>query len=227
MAETSLNAARDKTSASRSSPRQTRLRVAVASSLPFPAAGLQALLRHHADIEVVSTRNPRSEGFSGPLDADVLIVDLDETGSSQELASLAGFVPIVGVTSTDSPVRIRTALSNGIRAVLPHGFTSEELAVAIRAAGAGLAAISVEFLEILLHPEPSDESEAMLETLTVREHDVLGMMAEGLPNKEIAGRLKISEHTVKFHVSSIMGKMGAASRTEAVTRGIRRGLVVL
>jgi len=65
------------------------------------------------------------------------------------------------------------------------------------------------------------------EPLTAREHQVLGMLGAGLGNKEIASRLKISEHTAKFHVASILGKLGASSRTEAVAIGLRRGLILL
>jgi DNA-binding NarL/FixJ family response regulator len=73
----------------------------------------------------------------------------------------------------------------------------------------------------------SDASDTLVEALTARELEVLQLLASGLGNKEIASRLQISEHTVKFHVASIMGKLGAASRTEAVTVGIRRGLIMI
>jgi len=76
--------------------------------------------------------------------------------------------------------------------------------------------------------DPSSRSLADLaEELTPRESEVLQMLANGLANKEIAARLSISEHTVKFHVASILGKLGAGSRTEAVSLGIRRGIVLL
>jgi NarL family two-component system response regulator YdfI len=66
-----------------------------------------------------------------------------------------------------------------------------------------------------------------IEPLTARERDVLQMLSQGLGNKEIAARLKISEHTVKFHVASILGKLGASTRTEAVSVALRRGLILL
>jgi DNA-binding NarL/FixJ family response regulator len=69
--------------------------------------------------------------------------------------------------------------------------------------------------------------EEFLEQLTPREHEVLRMLALGLANKQIAARLNISEHTIKFHVAAILGKLNAASRTEAVAIGIRHGLVLL
>jgi DNA-binding CsgD family transcriptional regulator len=66
-----------------------------------------------------------------------------------------------------------------------------------------------------------------IEPLTARERDVLQMLSQGLGNKEIAARLKISEHTVKFHIASILGKLGASTRTEAVSVALRRGLILL
>ena len=68
---------------------------------------------------------------------------------------------------------------------------------------------------------------AIYETLTPREHEVLELLAEGLPNRGIASRLSISEHTVKFHVSAIFAKLGAENRTDAVRRGVRLGLITL
>ena len=72
---------------------------------------------------------------------------------------------------------------------------------------------------------PLEVEEELSEEITSRETDVLRMLAEGLVNKDIAARLGISEHTVKFHISSILDKLGASTRTEAVTLGIRRGLI--
>jgi ATP/maltotriose-dependent transcriptional regulator MalT len=69
------------------------------------------------------------------------------------------------------------------------------------------------------------ESEPLIESLTAREHDVLALLADGLPNREIAHALAISEHTVKFHLASIFGKLGVSTRTEAVQRGVRLGVI--
>ncbi len=72
---------------------------------------------------------------------------------------------------------------------------------------------------------PGREYTAVVEHLTTREHDVLALVADGLPNREIAGALAISEHTVKFHLASIFGKLGVSTRTEAVQRGLRLGII--
>jgi NarL family two-component system response regulator YdfI len=114
----------------------------------------------------------------------------------------------------------------GVRAALRSDVTSEELTAAITATSAGL---------VVLHPDigtrstatPSGSKEVGVTTLTPREIEILEMMAEGLSNRRIAGRLTISRHTVKFHVASILAKLAAGSRTEAVTTGVRLGLIAL
>jgi DNA-binding NarL/FixJ family response regulator len=105
-----------------------------------------------------------------------------------------------------------------------------EIVAAIEAAAAGLVVLDATGIETLLRAPSAvsaSGSEALVEALTPRELEVLQLLAAGLGNKEIASRLAISEHTVKFHVASIMGKLGAASRTEAVTLGIRHGLIMV
>jgi DNA-binding NarL/FixJ family response regulator len=113
-------------------------------------------------------------------------------------------------------------------AVLRRNCSQRQLAAAVQAASAGLIVLEPDTMQGLLRPpldtielEPGDEE------LTPRETEVLRMMTAGLSNREIASTLGISEHTVKFHIASIFGKLGTSSRTEAVTEGIRRGLVVL
>lgn len=78
---------------------------------------------------------------------------------------------------------------------------------------------------VLSLPPARREADPPIETLTAREHDVLALLADGVSNREIAGRLAISEHTVKFHLASIFGKLGASTRTEAVQRGLRLGVI--
>ena len=100
--------------------------------------------------------------------------------------------------------------------------TAEQLIAAVHAAAAGLHVTPVEEGLAFLRREPIEE---FIEPLTPREMDVLEMLAEGLSNKLIAHRLSISDHTAKFHVNSILAKLNAGTRTEAVTRGIRLGLI--
>ena len=115
-----------------------------------------------------------------------------------------------------------------MRALLPRDASAGEILAAVEAAGNGMAAVDPRELDALLAAAPATPAAAAgSSTLTARELEVLRMMAEGAANKNIAWKLGISEHTVKFHVASILGKLGASSRTEAVTIGVRKGLVLL
>jgi DNA-binding NarL/FixJ family response regulator len=214
---------------------RSRLRVLVASSSPATAAALERTLRADPESEVIaaSATAEHLESVVRGTDPDVLVLDADEyeTANSHDVLSrLAGLVPVAAVTADPSASWIVRALQIGIRSVLPHGVSEDELQAAVRAVASGLVVLSSEFRDMILpraaHAD-ADEFEFPVETLTPREEEVLAMLAEGLLNKEIAERLQISAHTVKFHISSIMGKLGASSRTEAVTRGVRRGLVFL
>jgi NarL family two-component system response regulator YdfI len=132
---------------------------------------------------------------------------------------------MIGQISSDWTNR---AIRAGIRGILPEEPTADQLSAAIEAVTRNL---------IVWQPSEfqSNRSDAisvgdlaeLVEPLTARETEVLRMLAEGLGNKEIAARLKISDHTVKFHVGSILGKLGASTRTEAVSIALRRGLVLV
>jgi len=214
-----------------------RVRVLVASSLPMTAAGLGSLLRAHPCLEIIasSAGQAQLQDVIRDTEPDVLMLDIDEYVTEDRhilalVARLAAMVPIIALTANASASWIGHALRAGVRGLLRHAVSGDELAFAARAAAAGLVVLSPEINEILLArgiEVDSDEFEPQAESLTPREQEVLAMLAQGLLNKEIADRLHISEHTVKFHISSIMGKLDASSRTEAVTRGIRRGLVFL
>jgi NarL family two-component system response regulator YdfI len=136
-------------------------------------------------------------------------------------------VVLVGnVTRTE----VRSLLQAGVFAILQHDSSSSEITAAIEAAAARLAVFSPEILDVLVPTRaPLTEADhfAAVEPLTSRESEVLSLLAEGAGNKEIAVRLHISEHTVKFHVSSILAKLGATTRTEAVTRGYKEGLIIV
>jgi DNA-binding NarL/FixJ family response regulator len=135
----------------------------------------------------------------------------------------------VVLSERSEPRWFSEALRAGVRAILPSDIPSDQLVAGLEAAAAGLVVLhpaEVDSMFPAAQPASSPLAELM-EPLTPRESEVLQMLASGLPNKEIAARLTISEHTVKYHVASILGKLGAVSRTEAVTLGIRRGLVLL
>lgn len=112
----------------------------------------------------------------------------------------------------------------GVLGLLPHDASANEILAAIEAAAAGLVVLHPEIASLLRNPTPTL---ARTQALTQREIEILRMLAEGMANKTIARQIHISEHTVKFHVSSIFTKLGVSSRTEAVTIGIRQGLILL
>jgi DNA-binding NarL/FixJ family response regulator len=123
-----------------------------------------------------------------------------------------------------------TLLRAGVNAVLPRSISAEELTAAIASAAQGLVTLHPSSVEILLGDHSGwggTFSDSSVEPLTPREIEILEMLAEGISNKAIAQRLQVSEHTVKFHVSSIFSKLDVESRTEAVTLGIRLGLIML
>jgi DNA-binding NarL/FixJ family response regulator len=144
-------------------------------------------------------------------------------------SDLPAEIPIVVLAEAVSVTVTTQALQAGIRALLPNEIRTDQLVAALQAAAAGLVVLHPAELPVATPAyapalQPLDD---LPEPLTRREREVLQMVAAGLANKEIAARLKISDHTAKFHVAAILGKLGAATRTEAVALGIRRGLVLL
>ncbi len=149
-----------------------------------------------------------SPGFAVTAEgADVLVTDADPA---------PGLPPAVVLGE-------ETTIGESVRGLLPRDATETEVLASLQAVAAGLIAIHPRFLDTL----GARPVQALEEPLTPRELEVLGLLAEGVANKEIAYRLGISEHTVKFHVASLLDKLHASSRTEAVSIGIRAGLVML
>jgi DNA-binding NarL/FixJ family response regulator len=165
---------------------------------------------------------------------DVVLIDLtgEAYGPTLDSVIAIGLVPDVSVAilaDATSPGALAEAWHAGISALLPRDISPDQLVAALKAAANGLFVLHPAHLNdavptISAHEHVPDD---FVEALTRREREVLQMLSGGLGNKEIAARLGISEHTVKFHVASILGKLGAASRTQAVSLGIRRGLVLL
>jgi DNA-binding NarL/FixJ family response regulator len=134
--------------------------------------------------------------------------------------------PVVLLADVSDSALVDALLRSGIRGVISREATPEEIESAIQAVNVGLVVIPAGSLPDLL-PDLRPPAQALAEPLSDRELEVLNLIAEGQSNKLIAHSLGISEHTVKTHVASILAKLGAASRTEAVSQAIRRGLVML
>jgi two-component system, NarL family, response regulator YdfI len=214
--------------------------VFIVAASPLARSGLEKLLlARQIEIAGSAAHLDELDGRLADLSVDVILVDstgepfetfLDSLVSSG-LASDFGVVVLVEPASLPAS---SVALREGVRAVLPNDISPEQLVAALQAAASGLlvlhaaqAAVQVTTNGFGPAPARTRELNELAEPLTPRESEVLQMLASGLGNKEIAAKLAISEHTVKFHVASILGKLGAATRTEAVSIGIRRGLVLL
>jgi two-component system, NarL family, response regulator YdfI len=184
-------------------------------------AGLESLLATAPGFEVAGSFADAT-GIEA-LRPDVLLI----AGNAPRAAA----APAVVLTNDDQPAWTPEALRAGVRALLPRDASPAAILAAVDAAASGMALVDPQELEALLAvsaPAQTGETTAAPATpLTPRELEVLRMMADGAANKEIAWRLGISEHTVKFHVASILGKLDAGTRTEAVARGLRTGLILL
>ena len=199
-----------------------RLRVLVVAASPALRAGLVSLLASDRLLDpMVAEGLEPGEAGSAP---SAIVVDYS-VGEPEEILSIAEAFPrsplvMIGADpATDGP-----GLSGAPVAYLPGDVDAAALAAAVHAATAGLIVLDPTVAGatgVHTHARVSENTE----TLTVREREVLLLVAEGLPNKAIARELGISEHTAKFHVGSLLGKLGAASRTEAVTLATRRGIL--
>ncbi len=203
------------------------IRVLLAAASGAIRAGLKSLLRSSPALEVAGSA-PDMESLAAAIEReqpDVVLADLEfpEDGLPRELL---GSTAVVLLAAGPPGSWIAEALRSGVRAVLPRDAAPAEMIAAIEAAAAGLVALHPADLQALL-PAPHRTAVETGESLTPRELEVFAMLAEGAGNKAIAWKLGISEHTVKFHVASIMSKLNAGSRTEAVSIGIRRGLIML
>ena len=212
------------------------IRVLIVASSSISQRGLEDLLRASTSLQVVgvlSDLRQLSENLE-ELQPDVLVAEIagQDRTLPEEILKLSEEAPVAIVLLVDdaNSERDLDALRNGVRAVLPRNINPVGIVAAVEAVGAGLAVLLPEGVDNLLRESTASHravSPPLVEALTPREIEVLGMMVEGWGNKEISTRLGISEHTVKFHVASIMGKLNASSRTEAVTSGIRHGLIML
>ncbi len=211
--------------------RDGSVRVVVAAASAVRRAGLEAIVRVSPEMKLVGSAYgvETITQQTVELAADVVLADLERSDSRLLAATEQVMSPIPAVALVDHPdlAWSTRALRGSVKAILPRDATEEEISSAIQLAYSGLVVLDPETIENLISRAGVEGSGDLLDELTPREIEVLRMLAEGLGNKQIALQLGISEHTVKFHISSILDKLGASSRTEAVTTGIRAGLIVL
>jgi len=210
-------------------------RILIVASSAVVRAGLETILAGRPALEVVGSV-PDGAALDAAIDGlapDVVLMDLETSSpAGTAMPALAGddTEPVfVILTDRLDAGGTSDALRSGARAVLPRGADPPAIVAAVEAAAAGLLILHPDSAALLpvLSAGPRPLAPAGVESLTPREIEVLGMMAEGMGNKQIARGLSISEHTVKFHVGSILAKLGAGSRTEAVTLGLRQGLIMV
>jgi DNA-binding NarL/FixJ family response regulator len=190
------------------------------------SALLRAGLASIADVVASASTLDQALMLAAELNPDLMVVESDDQSVQDVIAAAAESPPILLLSAEPDPAWAAKAMRAGIRGIIPRDAPESEIAAAIEAVAAGL---------IVLHPQSLDgafsnrvnASALQTEPLTPREIEVLRLMAEGESNKTIAWKLNISGHTVKFHVNSILTKMSAGSRTEAVMLGIRSGLIPL
>jgi DNA-binding NarL/FixJ family response regulator len=203
------------------------LRVSVASASPVRRAGLESLIKSSSPLKLGgSFSSPERIFHSPPLQADVCLVDLDR--SSLVLPARVPSATVILIDDPD-PGWTAQALRAGVGAILERDASPAQIVGAINAAHSDLVLLSSSISQKLAERvrAPARQDGPVAEPLTARELEVLAMLAEGVSNREIADRLAVSEHTVKFHISSILDKLGVSTRTEAVTTGLRTGLILL
>jgi DNA-binding NarL/FixJ family response regulator len=214
---------------------QTSIRILVADDHPIVRDGLIAILTTQPDFEVIgeAATGPQTVEQVTTLRPDVVLLDLempeiDGVEALRQMRQLRPDTRVIVFTAFDTDERILGAVRAGARGYLLKGAPREEIFRAIRVVHAGESLLQPIVASKLLR-QVSQEQSAFPgpETLTPRELEVLRLLARGLENKEIAAELVIAERTVKFHVSSIQGKLGAGNRTEAVVIAAKQGLIKL
>jgi len=210
---------------------------------PLRVLVVAASATRRADLAemVVKASNARATTSPGlapdrirQMDLDIVLVDIDSPVLARATLGLLEEMHLGVIALAENPAASWTAdaLAGGISAILSREVALDELRLALQAAENGLILLSPG--AVRNHPPPATLAAAEYrealergEALTPREHEILRLVSEGLGNREIARRLSISEHTVKFHVSSVLAKLDAGSRTEAVSHVIKNGLIAV
>jgi DNA-binding NarL/FixJ family response regulator len=204
------------------------IQVAILAPTPALRAGLRILLEASGSIQVVSEASDPANLERIWWDVDVLIVQGQESLRTVEPFLNTERQPsILWISDDHQAAQVLHGLTLPAWGLLSAEASSEELTAAVHAIYQGMIVAPRARLDSLWIENPAGEAGELIEQLTPRETEILEQLAQGLANKQIALDLDISEHTVKFHVSSIYAKLGATNRMEAVRMGLQLGLITL
>lgn len=209
------------------------IRILIADDHPVVLDGLVAILQTQPDFEVVAQATSGEESVAkfrayrpDLVLLDLEMPDLDGVATLQQLQAVDPSVRAIVFTAFDTDERIVEAVKAGVQGYLLKGIPRRELFDAIRVVHGGGSLLQPVVASKLLR-QMQNPSAAAANPLTEREREVLLLLAQGLPNRQIAEALTVTERTVKFHVSAILGKLAASNRTEAVAVAAQRGWVDL
>ena len=208
-----------------------RIRIVLADDHPVVLDGLEAVLATQPDLEVVARAGSGTEAIEAArmFQPDVVLLDLEMPGLDgvevlRRLRELSDPPRVLVFTAFDTDDRILSAVRAGAAGYLLKGTPRRELFEAVRIVHSGGSLLQPLIASKLMKQVREEAPET---TLTARELEVLRLLARGLQNKEIASEISVTERTVKFHVSSVLQKLGAGNRTEAVSTAVRQGLIRL
>ncbi|GAB4459882.1 MAG: response regulator transcription factor [Anaerolineales bacterium] len=207
------------------------IRVLLADDHAVVRSGLSAFLLAFDDLELVgeASSGERAIALCQQAQPDVVLMDLMMPGmggaaATRRIRETYPSTQVIALTSFKEKELVEAALKAGAIGYLLKDVSADDLANAIRSAAAGKPTLAPEAAQVLIEGARAP-AEHPGSDLTAREREVLALMAEGLNNQQIAEKLVVSLSTVKFHVSSILAKLGASSRTEAVSIALKNNLV--